>query len=434
MTNFKHIKTNLLANRIRYLAYKVFKIKILKILTFPLYDVLIFFAQRNKFVKVFIDRFISGSRLEEEKILGYVQLKKIILILRPDHIGDFIYSLPSFITLKHHIANDYLINILVDPCNLDMSRKCGLFNYIYVFSVFNKRGKRTLPSKHDYIKLSDEIGEVSILIDARPDGDNFFITGWIKAEKVYRIEKDRALIGLLTDACQNDHLIKEEPYKPNQFKFYSHELDGYRPRLIFNYFSEILVNENLSVNITFEEAKKRSNDCLKNIYPKITQTDCIVFCPEARSSRKMWANSQTRALIDYLAIALSGKFTIILLGKEASTDGVVFENTIDLRGKTNLDEAFTIISSASIFIGFDSGLSHFAGLIGTNVVEIFTAKTQPLVWGAISVQNNVKILSPSQPRLKTILEKITTSKKSIQYLDCIEASDVINFLRNLHLN
>ncbi len=408
--------------------------KILNILTFPLYDTLVFLAKSNKFAKVFIDSIVSGSPLEKDKTLTYVQSKKIILILRPDHIGDFIYSLPSFITLKHHLANDYLINILVDSCNLEMSRKCGLFNFIYVFPIFNKSGKRTLPSKHDYLKLSDEIGEISILIDARPDGDNFFLTSWIKAEKVYRIEKDRALIEFLINSYQNTHLIKEEPSKPNQFKFYSHELDGYRPRLIFTYFSEILVNEKLSVQISYEEAKKSSYHSLKSIYPKISQTESIVFCPEARSSRKMWANSQTRALIDYLATALSCKFTIILLGKKASTDGEVIENTIDLRGKTNLNEAFTIISSASIFIGFDSGLSHFAGLIGTNVIEIFTAKTQPLVWGAISIQNNVKILSPSQPRLKTIVEKITTSKKSIKYLDCIEASDVINALRNLDLN
>ncbi len=433
MTNFHHIKTNLVANRIRYLAYKAFKLKLLSALTFPLNNLFNFLVNKNEFAKVLVEKIVSGSPSNKDEITACVKSKKIILIIRPDHIGDFLYSLPSFITLKHTFSSDYLINVLVDPCSLEISRKFGLFNFIYVFSIFNKSGKRTLPSQYDYRKLSDEIGEVSILIDARPDGDNFFLTSWIKAEKVYRIEKDRALIELLTNACQRSHLIKEEPYKPNQFKFYTQELDGYRPKLIFTFFSEILTNENLSTLITFEDAKKKSHDFLRDIYPQIIQAKSIVFCPEARSSKKMWANCQTRALINYLTEELSDKFKIVLLGKVASNDKAIFKNVTDLRGQTNIDEAFTIIGSASVFIGFDSGLSHFAGLIGTSTVSIFTAKTQPLVWGALSTKENVKILSPLQPRLKTILEKIATSKKSIKYVDCIEAEDVISLLKNSHL-
>ncbi len=75
---------------------------------------------------------------------------------------------------------------------------------------------------------------------------------------------------------------------------------------------------------------------------------------------------------------------VILVGSP-SDDGQAVKaamqtEPVDLVGKTTLDELASVIQSADLFIGADSGVMHLAAAVGTPVVAIF-GPSNPAAWG-----------------------------------------------------
>ncbi|MCW3051185.1 MAG: putative glycosyltransferase [Chthonomonadales bacterium] len=80
------------------------------------------------------------------------------------------------------------------------------------------------------------------------------------------------------------------------------------------------------------------------------------------SSEKQWPWESVERLVQRI-----GAENVVLLGKP----GPEVAGTLDLRGKTSLAEAASIIAQATCYVGIDSGLMHIAGSLQAPVVGLY---------------------------------------------------------------
>ncbi|MCX6178396.1 MAG: lipopolysaccharide heptosyltransferase II [Chlorobiales bacterium] len=115
-----------------------------------------------------------------------------------------------------------------------------------------------------------------------------------------------------------------------------------------------------------------------NVMPERNHRGSIVYCPGASyGPAKKWPYFPALAL-------LHERYNIVVLGsredRESAREIVQMapERITDLTGKTSLNEAAAIMSSARGVVSNDSGLMHLAAYIGTPVIGLF-GSTSP-VW------------------------------------------------------
>jgi hypothetical protein len=95
-------------------------------------------------------------------------------------------------------------------------------------------------------------------------------------------------------------------------------------------------------------------------------------CRGARyaADTKEWAQSRWRELVG----ALEKTHRLVQLG---SPHDPPLSGTQDLRGKTTLLGAAELLAQATLFIGLESGLQHFAAAVQTPSVIIYGGRTRP---------------------------------------------------------
>lgn len=313
---------------------------------------------------------------------------KHIFLLRPDHIGDLIYSLPSILLIKQSMHSEDQLSILIDPCNLDIAKALKLFDNIYVFPLWHSTKGPLYPSKPEFEQLCRSIEEIDVLIDLKPESHFPIFPARIKARKTYFFQNPLQNLTDNEDLDTAENLF-ENPKKSNQFFFCSDKFNNFsRSKLLFIFISKVIANQNQLPPITFNDAVDSARKLLKQLFPQ-NRSDVIVFCPESRNPSKIWTAFKSQLLINYL-VKNNRRFKII--GQNIYPKFKNISAISDLRSSTGLIEAMEHIASAKIFIGFDSGFSHFSGLIGIPTITIFTTGSNRNVFAATSVNDGVHII------------------------------------------
>lgn len=414
------IPVNLRAARIRYIVYRIFKKKLFRFYIHPTYRLIRYLGERLGIFH-YLYPWVSGQPFKSPKI---IHQGKHVLLLRPDHIGDLVYSLPSILLIKESLEPQDRLSILIDPCNSALAQHLELFNNIYVFPIFNQAGNRSLPSISEYQQLQNTLGHVDVLIDLRPDGDSFFLIEWINSDVVYRIHNQHRFIHKQLVSKMSQGLF-ENPQKPQEFWFCSKALKDSRPRLVFD-FALATMNHLGKLNLMdLNRAIQASQKLLQKHFP-LKLKDDIVFCPEARVQEKVWATENSHMLIDYL---VNQKHPFKIIGQKAFPYFENFPSNRDLRTRTDIIEAMENIAQAKIYIGFDSGLAHFSCLIGTPTICIFTGRTDPRVWAGIPSADNLVIIKPNFSLPKRKLSRLLQRLFNPSQHQNVTAQHVISLLK-----
>ena len=294
--------------------------------------------------------------------------KKRVLIIRPDHIGDFVLSLPSIMALKTAFNDDYTFEILINPCNTTIAQRLEIFDCIYVFKIFGDQREKYLPSFAEFSQIAKKIGEIDIAIDFRSGRSTKQLVFWIKS-----ISKPQKVF-----SRDNQLTMKYES--------------------AYSFAQDIVHKLGLQIENSFNQHAQMAKNMLgvKFPAPQTFIQPLIVFCPEARHEKKVWSEQDISTLITRISDSYGSRFSLLLLG--TSTNNHQFEHPciIDIRGKTSLNEAFEFVNACKIFIGFDSGLTHLASLLGKPTISIFNGYTDPSEWSSISIENNLVLLEPKQ--------------------------------------
>jgi heptosyltransferase I len=116
----------------------------------------------------------------------------------------------------------------------------------------------------------------------------------------------------------------------------------------------------------------------------------IVINPSASRAWKDWASGDWARVAD----ALAARAAVVLIGgaarisRHARIAGMMRRRSIDLTGRTTLDEVVALLDRASLHVAPDTGTVHIAAALGTPVVAVF-GPTRPWRVGPFDQSDSV---------------------------------------------
>ena len=235
--------------------------------------------------------------------------------------------------------------------------------------------------------IADSIAGVTIDVVADPRSSQLIAHAPYVGEVFHRYKKGgyRSQLGLLKEIRRTKYLLSVDLrtfYVGLLARAGRHLLKSSRHRRKKNPIHS--VQENFSVIAeTLERSKipeckvymsETAKDWANEVLGDLTTGRFLALAPGANWPGKRWPASRYEDLVQKVAHRFRG---IVVLGTEEEREKEAFNletlgiEGIDLRGKTNLQEAAAVLSKAQVFLGNDSGLGHVAAGVGVKTLTIF---------------------------------------------------------------
>lgn len=294
-----------------------------------------------------------------------------ILVVKLDHIGDFILALDSFQALRTAFPAAR-ITLLCGPWNAQLARATGFFDRVETLDFFatTADGGRADFSRH---RLAD-VGSArfDVAIDLRFEPDTRVVLDHLTATHK---------CGYASDVCRSPMTVA-------------------LPRPNLQHCESLSNNQRLAMlglthNVIhfFRRDSELGGAALAQKLVGATPVDLsfragkplVVLHPFSGRAIKNWP------LENFLKLAawLSGEHgaCVVLLGSKAEAESVPglaqmcdAAGAKSLAGETSLAEAVAIIASADLFIGNDSGLTHVAARLDIPTFAIFSGVSPIEMW------------------------------------------------------
>lgn len=279
-----------------------------------------------------------------------------ILIVRLDHIGDYVCTTPMFKNLKQHFPGAE-IAVLLNPAVRGLAQRDPFIDSIIAFDApwFSRNHKR--------LRLPELIGLITHLRSRKfdlgfdPRGDFFSLLILFLAGVKYRVGYDVTGGGFLlhrkADYAKDTHTIERNlkllqrvqvSVLDKRAAVYSKEEDG---ALV----QHLLIKEHC-------EAKR-----------------IVVMHPYAGTSAKFWPVKRMQGIITKLN---AQGCSVALIGSLNDRQG--YEGVCDLRDKISLPQLARLLSISQGFIGLDSGPANIAAALGVPAVVIASGTNLPWLW------------------------------------------------------
>lgn len=281
---------------------------------------------------------------------------KNILVVRLDHIGDFICTTPLFKNIKKRYP-DSKITVLVNSISKDMAFRNPFIDKVITFSPFYLARNEESSTLKGLKRVVKDIRAIGFDLGLDPRGDFLSIMlMWLGGVK-YRIGYGITGGGfLLNKVCRYDE--------------HKHVIDR---NLALLEALDIPASDR-SAEVYFSEMDEEVVERL--LRPFRARNDMsVVLHPFAGAKAKEWPRENFQKLIEYLKN--KGK-DIILVGSK--DDEGRFDGVIDLRGKLNLPQLACLIKRIGFFIGLDSGPANIAAALGVPTVAICSGTNLPELW------------------------------------------------------
>jgi heptosyltransferase-2 len=268
-----------------------------------------------------------------------------ILIVRLDHIGDFVCTSPLFRNIKAQFPNA-AITALVNPVSRDLAQRNPFIDNVMVFSPFWLGREKKFLLK-DVLRLLRNIRREEFDLGIDPRGDLFSIVIMFLGRVKYRIGYGITGGGFLLDQKyaydRNAHIIERN----------------------------LKVLRALNTPLKFDSAEVYYSDDDKNLVEKLLQeighanAKAIVLHPFAGTPAKQWPEENFRKLIYALR---RDNWNIFMVGTKQ--DAPTYSNVYDVRGRLNLTQLAYLIKRVGFFVGLDSGPANIAAATGVPTVVI----------------------------------------------------------------
>ena len=175
---------------------------------------------------------------------------------------------------------------------------------------------------------------------------------------------------------------------------------------------------------------KKAEIGIKNLLKKndITNKDFIVILHTVSWTHPTWFKERFAELADKLIEKYKAK--IIFVGAEKEIEFIkeiqssMKKKSINLAGKTSIQELFALIKRADLVIGIDSASTNIAAAFKTPVIALFGAGDKT-IWAPFS-ENSVSI---QKDEVCTACMKSECKWKGERYLECMKTIQVEDILR-----
>ena len=288
---------------------------------------------------------------------------KRILLIRLDHIGDFVATTPLFENIKSHF-NKANLTVIINPAVFDLAKNNPYLDEIITFDApwfSRKTGNLNIA---EFVKLIKRIRNGQFDIGIEPRGDFFSIILMFLGAVKYKIG-----FGITGGGFLLDQEIK-----------YNKNIHAVEKNLDILRAMKIPIKNNVpKIHFTGRD-KGFVESVLENV--KYSDRKAIVIHPYAGTKAKQWAEAKFKQLINELR---SINYEVFIIGtKEDKGD---YDNIYDLRGKLNLPQLAYLIKRVGFFIGLDSGPANISATLDVPAIVICSGTNIAQNW----IPNNSKV-------------------------------------------
>jgi len=316
-----------------------------------------FSNSKKKFLKIlkiidFIGYSIFNNNKMEEVVLNDL---KTITVVQLGHLGDFLLTIIFLKKLKKYFNGKIILAV-----NYDIYEVANLF-------IIKE-------------KISDEVISIRHRSFNRTIKSNIFQTikdfKKINSDLIFELRGDIRILPLLKIYSQYKYLLG---YKCGgggfllthtiKYPFNQHIIKTYLE--FFNFF-----------NIT--ENDKGTFNLATNYSTINKKLDNIVIAIGAGAQSRDWADDNFIELINSI-FKTYNNYKIVLVGKVPANRYKIYDkidnnNLINKLNKTSIKEVFEIIETARLFIGLESGLTHYASLLNIDTIVLFSGASSVNIW------------------------------------------------------
>jgi ADP-heptose:LPS heptosyltransferase len=293
-----------------------------------------------------------------------------IVILKLDNIGDFILALRAMEHLRDSFA-DAKLTLVCGSWNQEWAERSGLFNKVVGFD-FLKRGHSPTPTESEQFKKL-EIGHQDLAIDLRHDPDTRSLLTLVRASFRAGFCAPPDMGGDSLDIALPD--VEAVSVEAGNGKPLHAEL-----RLLL-----------LAHAITDVFGSKQRHPGLRLLSGAATQVGTspyAILAPGAGSPIRLWPLDRLitvgRALVEQYGLE------IVVIGLGADDDAgkalakELPEGSVrNLTGLVPLRDLPDLVKGARLYVGYDTGTTHLAAVLGVPTVSILSGVPNAEVWHTV---------------------------------------------------
>ena len=308
-----------------------------------------------------------------------------ILLLKLDHVGDFCLALDSMIVLREAFPRAR-ITLACAPWSVAIAEALGVADEIHPLRFFAARADEPSDA-FDPVRLGPIANRhFDVAIDLRIDPDTRVVLDHVNARLRFGYDgyqgKHRLTVALPRPTAANaDHT--------------------------FNHQSLLMLRLAQTVIAVAGErgqagARLRERCVPRALPPELATASrpIVALCTGSGRGAKDWPLDRFVRLSQWLIGKLGA--TVLLLGSADQAqdaarlrDSAPASNLIDMVGKTSLIDAIGLLGLCDLFIGNDTGLTHYAARLGTPTVAIFSGIDPTATWAPLGA--NVTVIRAPVP-------------------------------------
>ncbi len=311
---------------------------------------------------VWLLSFLYNKKMDNE-------LKKV-LILRLSALGDTIHTLPAAYAIKRSFPDCKIGWVVEDKAQLfikdnPLIDKC----YVLPKKEWNKRGIISLKNIKEFKDIVDSINEEHY--DAVLDTQQLF-----KSASILPFLNIKRKI-TLTGGREFYWLFSNEIY-PQSHKLFDPEYHVVKRNLEF---AAHLGADTSEIKFVLKDSSKQVKEKIDKLLEGVDKTKKIIaVSPATTWKNKHWHEPYWSKIVDYY----KDKVNIIFTGMESDNalikrilEKTTCTNSINLAGKTNLEELAELFRRCDIVISPDSGSAHIAWAVSKPaIITLFSATAE----------------------------------------------------------
>lgn len=331
---------------------------------------------------------VDDYSLEEETVrevyagypLGDRDAVRRILVVKLDHIGDLVTSLPAFRRLRAHFPKAHLTALVARAC-VGIARMEPSIDEVIPFEFFDARsglGRKVLTDE-DYVQLEADLvaRRFDLAVDLRKLGDTRHVLQHSGAPLLAGF--DHGLRHGWLDIALEWECDTLQVDKRNHIALDLVNL------------ADAVGNAFLGERATIgEDAPLPAlSSALVERHPELERGDYVVVHPAAGTPLRQWSPASFARLIDLL-VERDGVQVVVLGGpderpiaEEILAMVRATDRVLDLVGRSTLAEVPRLLAGAALFVGNNSGPSHIAAGVGTPTVSVHSALVSSEEWGPL---------------------------------------------------
>jgi ADP-heptose:LPS heptosyltransferase len=269
-----------------------------------------------------------------------------ILIIKPSSFGDIVQALPVANALKYGYPKCKITWVVFKGWE-DLISLCPDIDETIIWDR-----KKGIAGFKDALKLAQKT-QYDLIID---------LQGLLRSAFFAKFAYGKEKIGAPGMKEFSNFIIDEVYPKSSKLNAALRNLEVVRYLDIGNF--------ELKANIIVDDETIKSAD--KILSENKIGSRFITIFPFSRGRGKEWSIENYKRLIKFFHNRFP-EIQVVILGNSGGKGKIVYDNTVDICGQTNLKELAALLSKSSLSIGSDNGGMHLSCMLNTPSIFIFGA-------------------------------------------------------------